>query len=93
MKHLVSENMIMWAFRYALGRRTGAVWDVVSQLKEHWTKLEQHTRDQIKHEIEIAIDQDRAGDDCDVKTWNEIFEFDRKSSCPILKGKHLCKKH
>jgi len=93
MKYLVTENMIMWAFRYALGRRTGAVIDVVEQLKKHWEGLEPNTRIQIQEEILIAIDRDRAGDDCDVQSWNEIIEFDRKSSCPILKGKNLCKKH
>lgn len=71
---IVSENMIMWAFRYALGRRTGAVSDVADNLKMNWDKLEQFTRDQIKKEIQIAIDKREAGDDCDIKRWEEILK-------------------
>ncbi len=71
----VSENMIMWAFRYALGRKTGAVNSVIRHLKIHWKDLEQFTRDQIKREIQMAIDQDRAGMDCDIRDWKEILDL------------------
>lgn len=72
-KFLVSENYIMWGFRYALGRRTGAVNDVVDKLKMIWSDLSDFTQKQIRYEIEQAISQDRAGAECDVKNWQEIL--------------------
>ena len=72
---LVSENMIMWAFRYSLGRRTGAVSDVIETLKKHWQKLEPFTQGQIKQEIGQAIGLDQAGDKCDVDHWAEILKL------------------
>ena len=71
---LIKENIIMWAFRYALGRRTGAVQDVIECLDKNWKSLEQFTRDQIKIEIKIAIDKDQAGDKCDVDNWKRVLE-------------------
>lgn len=70
---LVSENTIMWAFRYALGRRTGAVSDVVDTLKNNWEQLRPETREQIRQEIVEAITQDRAGDQCDIDTWKQLW--------------------
>lgn len=75
-KFLVSENTIMWAFRYALGRRTGAVDDVVSTLKDHWKQLEPQTQVQIQEEIKTAIQRGVAGADCDVKCWEKVLEWE-----------------
>lgn len=72
---LVSENTIMWAFRYALGRRTGAVLDVTDTLKKHWKNLRPFTQTQIKEEIREAIRMDQAGSDCDVTNWQKILEL------------------
>lgn len=72
---LVSENMLMWSFRYALGRRTGAVDDVVNHLKMYWNGLEEQTREQIKDEIKTAINQNNAGSMCDVDSWKEILDL------------------
>jgi len=74
MKFEVPENMIMWAFRYALGRRTGAVTDVVEFLLQNWSKLSSFTRKQIKEEIATAILMENAGDYCDIVQWQEILE-------------------
>lgn len=74
-KFSVSENTIMWAFRYALGRRTGAVLDVCDTLKENWKKLSTFTKQQIKEEITNSINTSTAGADCDVESWNEILKL------------------
>lgn len=74
-KFLVSENTLMWAFRYALGRRTGAVDDVIGTLKTHWSKLEPFTRTQIKEEIQRAIDMDMAGAECDIESWKGVMKL------------------
>lgn len=75
---MVSENCIMWCFRYALGRRTGAVSDVCDTLKRVWSDLEPSTQEQIKREITVAIEQGRAGAECDVKRWEEILNDNHK---------------
>lgn len=75
MKYLVSENTIMWAFRYALGRKTGAVIDVCDTLKEHWENLSSFTQDQIQCEIKSAIINNRAGMSCDVEQWKKILKL------------------
>ena len=46
----VSENIIMWSFRGVLGRKTGAVTDVVEHLKKHWKDLKPF----IKHQTHIS---------------------------------------
>ena len=76
-KFVVSENMIMWAFRYALGRRTGAVTDVCDFLKANWKDLQNFTKLQIQKEIDQAIKMDVAGDSCDIESWKEILELDK----------------
>lgn len=70
---LVNEDMLMWAFRYALGRKTGAVSSVVNHLKVSWDRLRPFTQDQIQREINIAIDRGDAGDDCDIELWRELL--------------------
>ena len=65
----VDENMLFWAFRYALGRRTGAVDSVVKHLKMHWDNLSPQTREQISEEISTAITRDEAGAECDIESW------------------------
>ena len=69
----VSEDMIMWAFRYALGRRTGAVTDVCDFLKANWKDLQNFTKLQIRDEIKHAIQMERVGDNCDIEQWEEIL--------------------
>lgn len=69
----VNENYIMWGFRYALGRRTGAVLDVVETLNRVWEQLKPFTQQQIKEEIQTAISQERAGGKCDVESWKVIL--------------------
>ena len=74
-KFVVDENIIMWAFRYALGRRTYAVSDVVEVLINIWDKLKVFTQKKIQLEIREAINQKRAGMDCDIKQWKKILDL------------------
>lgn len=75
-RYMVDEDMIMWAFRYALGRRTGAVYSVIEHLKEYWSELEPFTQDQIKREINDAIRLYRTGDECDTDAWMEVLDYE-----------------
>ena len=74
-KFFFNENMIMWAFRYALGRRTGAVTDVVDWLMQNWETLRTFTRNQIQDEIKDAFRIDRAGDHADIIQWQKILNI------------------
>ncbi|MDD2822821.1 MAG: hypothetical protein PHQ59_01945 [Candidatus Daviesbacteria bacterium] len=65
-------DILFFAFRYALGRRTGAVSLVVDYLKNHWVEIDGHTQKQIQEEITQAIDRNEAGDNCDIENWLEI---------------------
>jgi hypothetical protein len=71
----IDEDIIFFAFRYALGRRTGAVSMVCDYLKEHWKELSVTTQKQIKHEIQETISKDQAGDQCDIANWQEILDL------------------
>lgn len=72
----VNNHMVVFAFRYALGRQTGAVGIVVDHLTRHWPKLNRFDRDQIKKEIVQAIKMGDAGSDCDIQQWQTILQLD-----------------
>lgn len=72
----IEETIAFYAFRYALGRRTYAVYDVYSFLKEHWNEFTRKTRKKIKLEIMEAIELDRAGMEMDVRLWQEILNLE-----------------
>ena len=61
----VPEDMIVYSFRYALGRRTYAVADVASEVRAHNPTLSNKTRLLIVKEIEEYLtdtDEDGASD-------------------------------
>ncbi len=83
-RHLlpVSEDILVFAFRYALGRQTAAPSIVVAQLKEHWNHgLMDYTKLQIQREIRGAIHRGEAGSECDVATWRLVLSWS-KDECP-----------
>ncbi len=71
----VDENVIMYAFRYCLGRKTYAVSEMVSILICNWRKLKQHTQIQIKQEIADAKNRNCLGMDCDIEQWNKVVDL------------------
>lgn len=44
-------NIIFYAFRYALGRKTGAVGEVVMYILNHWKDIPKKDKLQMKQEI------------------------------------------
>ncbi len=69
----VNENIIMYAFRYALGRMTYAVAEVSDLLIENWHRLKTHTKERIVEEIETAIERKEAGMKCDIDRWKAVL--------------------
>ena len=67
--------MLVFAFRYALGRMSTAPSIVVGELRRQWLALNEATRRQIHREIRDAIQYDAAGMDCDVGTWREVLRL------------------
>lgn len=76
----VDETTLVFAFRYALGRRSAAPSHVCHELHNHWDQLNRWTQLQIHREIVTAIGRGDAGDDCDCSTWSEILKLPIKST-------------
>lgn len=67
--------MIIYAFRYALGRRSYSVGEMTAIIKRYWAELSEHDRALIKGEIGEAIKTDRAGDLCDQREWMGVLDL------------------
>lgn len=52
----VDETTLVFAFRYALGRKSTAPSHMVAELKRHWPRLNDWTQIQIKKEIQRAAE-------------------------------------
>lgn len=64
--------ILLFAFRYALGRRTMAPSIVANELKDNWHLLTDFDKEKIKEEI---YEHQDLGMSCDVETWNEILNL------------------
>jgi len=70
------EDVLFYAFRYALGRRTSVVSFMVDQIKNHWHELRPKTQDQIQHEIKLYPQMlYTLGDKCDIDNWQEVLDL------------------
>lgn len=71
----VPEDVLFYAFRYALGRRTYAVADVASELRAHASTLSNKTKLLIIKEIEEAdMKPEGLGMDMDRKEWLRVID-------------------
>lgn len=68
------ENILVFAFRYALGRKTTAPVIVADHLIKQWSNLAPHSKAQVKEEIRTAINRGDAGHPCDVETWRKVLD-------------------
>lgn len=68
-------NLLWYAFKYALGRRTYAVRDVANIILKAWDFLPPDSQYRFKLEINHAIERNEAGSDIDVKVWQTILEL------------------
>lgn len=69
----IDDNIIFYAFRYCLGRKTYAVAEMVDYLLDNWNDISKNLRDKIKKEIANAIENKRVGMDCDIKDWQRLL--------------------
>ncbi len=68
------DHMLVWSFRYGLGRRSAAVSTIADLLIQHRYRLSEFSRGQIVRDIELAIESGQAGMDCDVADWRRVAE-------------------
>ncbi len=66
-------TLAFWAFRYAIGRKSYCVSDVVDIVRKHIDKLDIQTREKMSHEIVVAINADKAGMKMDVNEWRKLL--------------------
>lgn len=64
--------ILLYAFRYALGRMTYSVGDVSRALIEHRDKIKPDWRRQIVQDIDNAVNNEGAGMACDIDKWREV---------------------
>lgn len=67
-------DIIFYAFRYALGRRTYAVNDVATYIINHATEIHARDRETMRREILDAIERGQAGMECDVEDWRRVVD-------------------
>lgn len=72
------ETILVFAFRYALGRKSTAPGFVADVLTKRWSDLQPHSRLQVQREISSAIDMGEAGQPCDVETWKQVLALPAK---------------
>ena len=69
-------DILFWAFRYALGRKTYSVSDVTQSITHAWMKLSQRQRAMFKREIREAEKAGRLGNaSIDAPSWLAILEL------------------
>ena len=69
------EDILLYAFRYALGRQSYAVGVVVDALEYAWDGLRPDTRELIAKETKEAIATGSAGAAMGVAEWMRILEL------------------
>jgi hypothetical protein len=83
---MIPDNIIIFAFRYCLGRMSTAPGSMVDYLKTVWKKLNVHTRDLIQREIREGLrhgENEKPGIDhplgmqCDIDNWKKVLEYDK----------------
>lgn len=68
----ISEPTLMASFRYALGRKTYIVSEVVENILKNWNQLSEKIKINMRKEIKDATDNDNIGDQIDLEQWNKI---------------------
>ena len=73
--------VLMYAFRYGLGRMTCAVGGIADALLAHREALRSDWRVQIVRDIREAVEGERAGMACDVERWLHVAEAFEAMDC------------
>lgn len=71
----VDRDILVYAFRYALGRRTTAPSAVAVNITRNIKVLTRHDIEQMVREIGECAATDDLGSPCDVDTWQDLKEY------------------
>ena len=69
------KQVFTMAFRYALGRKTYVVFDMVRIITRNWSGFRDDEKEMFKKEIKAKIDSGGAGMQMDVEEWKKILEL------------------
>lgn len=69
-------EVLIYAFRYALGRATYCTHTMQEVIKQAWPDLSLADRGLIKREISDAGECNRLGMECDAVGWIEILDLE-----------------
>lgn len=73
--NLEQREILLYAFRYALGRQTYAPHTIIEVLKTSWGSLSESDRSFYKKEIKEALGEHRAGSEFDSRAWEAILQL------------------
>jgi len=71
----LSENILFYAFRYALGRMSYVTQEVSDEIIKQWDNIPLGVQKIIQQEVRQAIDNGEAGMKCDVDSWKRILKL------------------
>ncbi len=74
MKFEVDDRMIIYAFRYAIGKPMLFAEPCANWIKFHWKNLPHPARDQIRREIMVFIERGEAGGSNEILMWFNLYE-------------------
>ncbi len=81
-EYLLNRGLIIYAFRYALGRHSYAVSDVVEVMMDLWDELPKHWQELIQKEIgkRITFNNDNYFEVIDNEEWLKVLKLKIKGS-------------
>jgi hypothetical protein len=70
--YLDFQSLILYAMRYALGRKTFAVSDVAEMIEDHMQELNKSTMELMVRDIEKESERHNLGMEMDKKIWLDL---------------------
>lgn len=74
----VDDIVIVYAFRYALGKPYSMAKPIYQWVKSLWASLPPHARDQMMREARVMIERGEAGDSNALLMWDSLVEYGEK---------------
>lgn len=74
----LNEDILICSFNYALGRPTYIVNIVAEEIVKNWDEIHHFNKWFIHKEINKAIENGKAGHNCDIEEWKKILKLPLK---------------
>ncbi len=69
-------DVLIYAFRYALGRATYSTSTMSRLIYKNWGVLSEHDKRLFQREIQEAFDLEQYGMECDKASWQIILDLE-----------------